>query len=212
MGKRSKKDFTNFVINRKLPILTLDARWHELFPDENKTLRIKELEQKVNRLLKEQGKLVNDIKDMKKLKKSLVSDIVANMDINNDVHGKSNERKLERNKKYINELNEKIDNASDKLAELPYKIKEANEELILESMSCCYDRIHDNQAKLEDISQWIKNTRVELKKKILEKHDMETANTLMYTYMHDILGSEVINAFDVKLNTNQKDNETQVKE
>jgi seryl-tRNA synthetase len=205
MGKRNKKDFTNIVINKKLPIVTLDARWHELFPDELKTYRIKELEKKVNRLLKEQGKLVNDIKDMKKLKKTLVSDIVANMDINNDVHGKSNERKLERNKKYINELNEKIDKASDELAELPYKIKEANEELVLESMRCCYDRIHDNQAKLEDISQWIIQTRVELKKKILEKHDMETANTSIYTYMHDILGSEVIDAFDLKLNINQKD-------
>lgn len=207
MRKRKKIDFNKIVINKKLPILTLDARWHELFPDEIKSFRIKELEQKVNRLLKNQGKTVNDIKDMKKLKRSLISDIVINMDIKDDILGKSKEKKLDQNKKYINELNEKIDNASDTLSELPYKIKEANEELVLESIKSCYKRIHDNQYKLEDISEWIKKTREELKQKIFEKNDMETANTLIYTYMHNLLGSEVIDLFDVKLNINKKDSE-----
>lgn len=207
MRKRKKIDFNKIVINKKLPILTLDARWHELFPDEIKSFRIKELEQKVNRLLKNQGKTVNDIKDMKKLKRSLISDIVVNMDIKDDILGKSKEKKLDQNKKYINELNEKIDNASDTLSELPYKIKEANEELVLESIKSCYERIHDNQDKLEDISEWIKKTREELKQKIFEKNDMETANTLIYTYMHNLLGSEVIDLFDVKLNINKKDSE-----
>lgn len=207
MKKRKKVDYNKIVINKKLPILTLDARWHELFPDEIKSSRIKELEQKVNQLLKKQGKMVNDIKDMKKLKKSLISEIVVNMDIKNDILGKSKEKKLDQNKRYINELNEKIDKASDNLSELPYKIKEANEELVLESIKNCYDRIHENQYKLNDISDWIRKTREELKEKILEKHDMETANNSIYTYMHDILGSEVIDLFDIKLNINKEDSE-----
>jgi hypothetical protein len=207
MRKRKKLDYNKIVKNKKLPILTLDARWHELFPDENKSFRIKELEQKVNRLLKNQGKTVHDIKDMKKLKKSLVTDIVVNMDIKNDLLGKSKEKKLDQNKRYINELNEKIDKASDRLLELPYKIKEANEELVIESIQSSYERIHENQDKLDNISEWIKKAREELKQKILEKHDMETANNLIYSYMHDILGSEVIDIFDVKLNVNIKDNE-----
>ena len=210
MRKRKKIDNNKIIKNIKLPILTLDARWHELFPDEIKSFRIKELEQKINRLLKNQGKMVHDIKDMKKLKKSLVSDIVVNMDIKNDLLGKSKEKKLDQNKRYINELNEKIDKASDRLSELPYKIKEANEELMLESIQSCYERIHVNQDKLDEISEWIKKTREELKQKILEKHDMESANNLIYSYMHDILGSEVIDVFDVKLNVNNKASEEPV--
>ncbi|NLO08652.1 MAG: hypothetical protein GX129_02130 [Clostridiales bacterium] len=210
MRKRKKIDNNKIIKNIKLPILTLDARWHELFPDEIKSFRIKELEQKINRLLKNQGKMVHDIKDMKKLKKSLVSDIVVNMDIKNDLLGKSKEKKLDQNKRYINELNEKIDKASDRLSELPYKIKEANEELMLESIQSCYERIHVNQDKLDEISEWIKKTREELKQKILEKHDMESANNLIYSYMHDILGSEVIDVFDVKLNINNKASEEPV--
>lgn len=200
MRRRRDSDIKKIVKNKKLPILTLDARWHELFPDELKSFRIKDLEQKVNQLLKNQGKMVNDIKDMKKLKKSLVSDIVVNMDIKNDLLGKSKERKLEQNKKFINELNDKIDKASDRLSELPYKIREANEELLSESIKDCYERIHINQEELKNITEWIQRTREELKQKILAKHDMETANTLMYSYMHDILGSEVIEVFDVSHN------------
>ena len=97
MRKRKKVDYNKLIKNKKLPILTLDTRWHELFPDEIKSSHIKELEHKVNQLLKNQGKMVHDIKDMKKLKKSLVSDILVNMDIKNDILSKSKEKKLEQN-------------------------------------------------------------------------------------------------------------------
>ena len=54
---------------KKVPILVLDQRWHKLFPDGVKPNEIVSIEQKVNELLKEQGKLVNEIKDLKKAKK-----------------------------------------------------------------------------------------------------------------------------------------------
>lgn len=196
MGKRKRLDYRKVVKNKKLPILTLDSRWHEIFPDDKKTAKIKELENKVNRLLKTQGKIVNDIKDMKKLKRSLISDIVVNMDIKNDITGKAKEKKLDQSKRFINELNEKIDNASERLSELPYKIREANEELLSESIKYCYDRIHDNQEELKNISEWIQKTRMELKEKILVKYDLESSYNLMYTYLYDILGSDVIDIID----------------
>lgn len=198
MRKRKKDNVNKIIKNRKLPILTLDARWHEIFPDELKTLRIKELEQKLNQLLKAQGKMVNDIKDMKRLKKSLFSDIVVNMDIKNDVLAKPKEKKMDQNKRYIYEINDKIDKASDELAEIPYKIKEANEELLSECVTICYERICNNQEELAFIADWIIKAREELKRKILLKHDMENENNLVYSYMHDILGAEVIDVFDSK--------------
>ncbi|NLJ97573.1 MAG: hypothetical protein GX321_10530 [Clostridiales bacterium] len=197
MRKRYKdKDINSKIKNVKVPILTLDSRWHELFPDEKKTRLISELEQKVNDLLKLQGKLVNDIKDMKKLKKTLLKEIVVNMDIKNDIVSRSKEKKLTQNKRLINELNEKIDTSSEQLSELPYKIREANAELLSESIRNCYERIHSNKEELDKISAWIMNTREELKVKILMKHDMEAINEKIYTYLHDILGPEVIDMFD----------------
>lgn len=196
MGKRKNVDFDTVVKNKKLPILTLDARWHELFPEDAKSARIKELEQDVNNLLKKQGKMVNDIKDMKKLKNSLIKDIVVNMDIGTDIIGKAKEKKLDQNKQYIKELNDKIDQAMDELAEIPYQIKEVNEVLMAESMKICYERLGENKQTITEIADWIGKIREELKLKILQKQDMEIKNNLIYTYMHDILGAELMEAFD----------------
>jgi hypothetical protein len=199
MGKKEKKkDFNKILKNKKLPILTLDARWHELFAEDQKTVEIKELEQKVNNLLKKQGKLVNDIKDMKKLKNSLIKDIMVNMDIGTDLIGKAKEKKLDKNKHYINEINEKINIAMDELADIPYQIKEENEALMTESIEICYDRLETNKVELTKVSVWIAGIREELKTKILIKQDLEAKNTLIYTYMHDILGAELMEKFDTE--------------
>ena len=55
------------IRNSNVPILILDGRWHELFPDFRKTNRIKELERIINELLRKQGKIADDRKEMKKL-------------------------------------------------------------------------------------------------------------------------------------------------
>lgn len=197
MGKKEKKaDFHNFVKDKKLPILTLDTRWHELFPEDYKTAEIRELEQKVNNLLKKQGKLVNDIKDMKKLKKDLLKGIVVNMDIGRDLLGKAKEKKLDRNKQYIHELNEKLEAAEEELAELPYLIKEQNEALVAASVKVLYKTLESNNKELSEVAKWIADIREELKEKILIKHDLEERNTKIYTYMHDIFGVEVMEILD----------------
>ncbi|CRZ34716.1 hypothetical protein DFR55_10554 [Herbinix hemicellulosilytica] len=195
MGKRMKVDFNSIIRDKKVPILTLDSRWHELFPDEKKTARIKELEQKVNQLLKTQGKLINDIEDMKKLKKTFLDDIIVNMDTKEDI-SKSKEKRMDKNKRYIDKLNDKIKEASEQLREIPDKIKEANEELLLESLKVCYNNIYENRKELERITDWIAKTREELKRNILLKQDLETLTKQIYSHMHDILGAEIIDIFD----------------
>lgn len=197
MGKKEKKiDFDKIVKDKKLPILTLDNRWHELFTEDQKTPEIKDLEQKVNNLLKKQGKLTNDIKDMKKLKNNLLKDIVENMDISPDIIGKAKEKKLDKNKQYINEINEKIDAAMDDLAEIPYQIKEVNETLTAFSIRNFYERLEMNKVELKEVADWIGEIREKLKNKILIKQDLESENSKIYSYMHDILGAELMEAFD----------------
>lgn len=205
MAKKTKDiEFNTVIKNKKIPILTLDARWHELFPEDLKTAQIKELEQKVNSLLKKQGKMVNDIKDMKKLKNNLMQEIMVNMDVGNDNIGKAKEKKLDQNKQFINELNDKINQAMDELSDIPYQIKEMNEELMLESMNICYDNLKENHQEIAKIAAWIGEIRDELKNKILAKQDMETRNTQIYTYMHDILGAELAEVFDKKFDYHSK--------
>lgn len=201
MAKKEKQiEFHSILKGKKLPILTLDGRWHELFTEDQKTVEIKDLEQKVNNLLKKQGKLVNDIKDMKKLKSNLIKDIMDNMDISTDIAGKEKDKKLGKNKQFINELNSKIENAMDELGDIPYQIKEVNEQLMSESINIFYNLLDKNKLELKEVADWINGIREELKRKILIKQDLEIKNTKIYTYMHDILGHELMEKFDMDQN------------
>ncbi len=201
MGRKDKRpDFIHIIRDKKLPILTLDNRWHELFPEEKKNVLIRELEHKVNQLLKKQGRLVNGIKDMKELKSILLKDIVVNMDTGREPARKAKDRKLDRNKHYVNEINSKTEIAMEELAELPYQIKRVNEELTAESIRIFYEQLEENREELEEVTEWINNIREELKTKLLIKQDLEAKNSLIYTYMHDILGAEIMEMVDKEQN------------
>lgn len=183
---------------KKLPILTLDDRWYQLIPEHEKSATIKQLETNLNNLLKKQGKMINDIKDMKKLKKKLMSEIVANMETDNSPAGRLKVKKLEKSHQFIEEINVKMQEADDTLLDMPYQIKKANEELMVESMKVCYAKLKHNQKDIEEADQWIRKTREALKLRILEKQDKEIENNSLYSYMHDILGNSVLDILDEK--------------
>jgi hypothetical protein len=194
------------LAGKKVPILTLDAKWHELFPVNDKPANIRELENKLNQLLKKQGKLVSDIKGMKALKPKLMEEIIANMGADNTKEGRLKGKKLDRNQKLIKDIGHKMTQTEDELIELPYEIKAVNEKLIIESAKVCYQRIQMNKKTIEDTNQWILKTRNELKEKILLKQDLELKNTSVYAYMHDLLGADLLENLDIEQNLDKKNN------
>lgn len=195
--KNSKDiDFKKIFKNKKIPILTLDERWYALFPDEEKPSHIKDIEDELNELMKRQGKLVTDLKDMKKLKNSLMKEIIDNMDVDDSAAGMKKAKKLDQNQKFIKELSEKIKVTEDEIIEIPYHIKAVNEKLMIESAKECYKRLDYNNEKIDEITQWVNHVREELKEKILIKQDMETQNNTIYSYMHDLLGPNLLQSLD----------------
>lgn len=196
MRKKEEIDFAKIFKGKKIPIVVLDERWHQLFPDYDKPAQVKVLENKLNELMKQQGKLTNDLKDLKKLKKQLMGEIITHMDVSDSKEGKMKEKKLDQNQRLIREIGEKIKDSENQLIDLPYQIKAANEELIIESTAICYKRLSDNTEKIAEISQWVQSIREQLKVKILDKQDMEIKNTEIYNYMHDMLGPELLQELD----------------
>ena len=63
----------------KIPVLTLDIRWQAIFNTEDKSAKIAKLEKKVNEALKSRGRITTDKKDLIKVKKRLMNEIVQNM-------------------------------------------------------------------------------------------------------------------------------------
>lgn len=190
---KNEEDFKEAIAGKKLPILTLDNKWHRLFTQNNQDKETKKLVEKLNELVARQGGLNNEIKEIKKLKAKLMNEIVSGMD------GKSlSSKDMEDHKRLINECNEKIDACQDELLDLPREIGQVNYRLMLRTMAVCYEVIQRNTEEINSIGNWITQVRVELKKNIIRKQEREYMNQELYSYMHDIFGPDVIDIFDMK--------------
>ena len=183
----------NSDVFKNIPILTLDERWYHLINEKNKTDEIAYWEKQVNELLKKQGRINNDIKDIKKLKKQLINDVVENME--DDDSSRQKQKRMSQNQRLIQESNDKIASLEDELLEVPRELARANEKLLTETLKACYDRMNANTEDIEVLDKWINATRVKLKKNILIKQDKETVNN-MYSLIHDIIGPENCSAVD----------------
>ena len=181
----------------KIPILVLDQKWHRLFALEGKPDDIKKAEVRVNEILKEQGKLNNEVRELKVVKKKLMKNIVENME---DTHV-SKKTHMANVGDMIDETNEKIAADEDRLLEIPKELKEANDELMILTAEFSYDKMRTNTSEIKEISDWIKQIRVELKKKIIKKQNREINNREIYSYMHDIFGKDMLGLFDIKADT-----------
>ena len=194
-----RKDFKSALINKTIPNLTLDQKWHRLFAIHGKPDEVKELESKITGLIATEARLNQRLKELKKLKSQLLNNIVQNMDNAKDGEALAlREKKQEENKRLVDEANQKIDECEDELADIPFQIREANEELMLRSMDYFYEKLRVNRAESLEIEEWINQVRVDLKKNIIRKQNRDINNREIYEYLHDIFGASVIDIFDIK--------------
>ena len=189
-------EYESLIDMKRVPILPLDNRWHQLFPDNNKPARIKKLEKKVMDLVKRESGVSSQMKDLAKLKKNLMKEIVNNMQETDDENEKIRQKKLATSQKLIGDINNKVYNLENEKYQLPYKLMEANKELLLESIELCYSRLQTNQEHIEVLSEWIERTRTELKNKVIIKQGKEEKKNNIYSNMNDMLGPEFMEVFD----------------
>ena len=209
---RKEEVFIPALENKKIPLLTLDNTWHRLFTQTEPSDEITALEEELNDLLKKQGKLNTDIKDIRALKKRLMDEIMEQMNEMGSNISKKAEKKLNDNKRLIEECNDKLKEYEGDVYDIPKKINEVNYKLMLETMEICYEQIQENNDEIESISKWVDEMRIELKKKVVQKQQKLKKNQNFYTYMHNIFGAEVINIFDMKYNVEPLTQQDTVKE
>ncbi len=201
---KTAEEFKAALVGKKVPILTLDNKWHRLFTQSEHTAEIKRMEGELNALLKRQGKVNEDNKEIKKLKKKLMDDIVLVADELVRAPSKKLEKRQEETKRLLAECNEKLEACEEEMVELPRQINQLNNKLMIATMEVCYRRLQKNTAELQEIESWIDNVRRELKKKIIRKQEKEAMNHQLYAYMHDIFGADVIELFDMQYDPEEK--------
>ena len=193
MARRDDR-YVQAIDGKKIPILTLDQKWHRLFTQTGVSAEIKRKEEKVNELLKKQGGLQTKQKDIKRLKNKLMQEVLSSMEGEEKPKGRSREE----NGKLIEECNEKLEEGGAALLEVEKKLEKENRELMVLSMEVCYDLMQENGEQIEQIDEWINQMRIELKKNVVRKQQKELYNQELYTYMHDIFGPDVMELFDLK--------------
>lgn len=192
----AEEKYLNELRKVRVPLLTLDPRWHQLFPDHLKTKQLVKLEKELNKLIKQQGQASNDIKDYEKARKVLMNNVLNNMTDGQENDSLLRRKKQEKNQKLLDELKDKIQETEALQRRLPKEIEFANQELLIESMRICYETLISNTRDIEWEEEWIRRAREELKEHILVKQDKEIRNTETYKFMHDLLGAKIVEIFD----------------
>lgn len=190
---KKEESYKQALNGKKIPILTLDNKWHRLFTMMEPDRELKRLEENLNALLRQQGKMNTESKSIKKIKKKLMDEIVQLM----EHEDKASLKKIDENKRLIEECNDKLDEYQDKLLDLPKEIDQANYALMIRTMEMCYEVLQKNTKEIDEIGEWINRVRIELKKNIVRKQEKEIKNHELYAFMHDIFGADVIEIFDV---------------
>ena len=188
-----EESYKQALKGKKVPILTLDNKWYRLFTMMEPDRELKRLEDALNDLLKQQGKMNTESKGLKKIKKKLMDEIVQLM----EKEDSSSNKKVEENRRLIEECNQKLDEYQDKLLDIPKEIDQANFALMLRTMEMCYEVLQVNSKEIDEIGEWISQIRIELKKNIIRKQEKEIKNHELYSFMHDIFGADVVEIFDL---------------
>ena len=197
VGNKSEV-YEQALAGKKVPVLTLDNKWYKLFRDLAELPRIQAQEKQLNELVQRQGQLNVDSKNIRKLKKKLMDEIVPIANELEQKYSKALEKQLDEHKRLIEECNEKLEEYQDELLELPRQIEQVNHALMLSTMEYCYESMQENTRQIVEIAQWVKYIRIELKKNLVRKQEMEYQNRQIYSYMHDLFGAEVIELFDMQ--------------
>ena len=185
-------DILEKIKRSKLPALTLDIRWQSMFDFIDKSAKIAKLEKKVNEVMKNRGRINTDKADLKKVKKKLMQEIVMNMDSPENSRAT---KKVLKSKELIEEINDKLILLEDEELDIPDKLDEVNAELALESMSEIFDKYEENNEDLEALQEWINDTRIELKKRVLLLEKKKEENEKMDKYLSDLLDGDIIREY-----------------
>lgn len=202
----ARDTFREALAGKKIPILTLDHRWHQLFTQAQVEVPpdVRKAEAALNGLLKKQGNLNHELKEARREKKRAIEEIIVLAKEMGDSTNPKLERRMDEKKRLIREYNEQMERCQDELRLIPEEIDRVNRRLMLITMDICYRRMAENTRVIDAIDQWIREIRMEIKKKLVRKEEGEQANYELYSYMHSIFGADVMEIFDLKYNPGEK--------
>ncbi len=184
------------LIKNDISLLTLDERWNGLFKNIVKTSGIADSENKITEMLKEQSRLISESKEISVRKKECMDNIIR---LTTEVFDNNNQEahsEMQECEKTILGINNRMKEIEKKLEEIPDEIRQANLELLEQTVKLVYFSIRENHEKVVVLDQEIFETRDKLKKLIEERELIAQDDTDTYSYFHDLLGGDTLQKLD----------------
>ena len=175
-----------------IPVLVLDKGWHDLFWD-GKPKEIQRLEKELTTALKGQGKVKIDREELNNLKKALMKQIIENMDAEeNTIESK----KVEKSKKLIDEINDKLILLEDRQLDLPEEIQDTNARLMMAGLKEVLSTTVQNIDDIKELESEIREMKAELKSKILLRVQKIEENDAVYKYLNRTVGRGFVKKYE----------------
>lgn len=184
--------------SKKLPIVVLDHLWYQMRDTLSQT-DISEKEKTLKELLKEQGKLVTDIKEYTVVKQNLLQQVLL---LSQEINEKGNSEKvaeLDKTSHGILKINETIEALENRALEVGDLIEETNKQLVESVVLDAYGSMEEYKQKKNTLEEEIDGLRKLLVEKTEEKKKYDQAISGIYNYLHKIIGYQYLDKVDRKL-------------
>lgn len=195
--QNSKVEFDKWVLRKNdITLLILDERWNKLFTNAEKPQGILKCESELKDLLKLRAKLTEELKEIQKQKKDLMAQIISLTTEAFENNSEAAKQKMQECEKEIKKINDRLEKLPLELEEMPERLKAKNLELLQVAVEEVYISMRKKQKRVMELERLIEETREILKGYIEEKGTIAQDNTDVYSYFHDLLGSEEIEKLD----------------
>lgn len=189
-------DRDNIQLNR-LPLLHKDENWIGLFGNtDDKDIR-KHLDEIIS-LENEEKELLQLLKQLNSDKKKSMAMILRVSDSVNTDKKKENIKLLDEYKEKLLNTNDKIDEVSFRLELIPGKIREANFQLLNATVIRGYQDLSKKEDELTSATKELDEVNKRMKELVEIKVRNEEWINGVYTFLHRLLGNDIIDQLDRK--------------
>lgn len=185
----------NILRRNNIPLLFNDLSWIKLFGNSSDK-NIENSKEILMGLLAKQKQVESEINQLQREKTKSMKMILGVSDSVNNDNQSQNVCLLDEYKQNILDINEKLEELTFEMETIPKEIREANFKLLNDTVKYGYDEIKYKQKIVDKSISEIEILRKRLKELIVTKHDYEEWVNQTYTFLHGILGSEIIEKLD----------------
>lgn len=196
--KKSSKQNESFIEVKNLPILVLDSDWLKVFSKDKQTPEMEETEKELRELLKEQGRLNDQIKKLSSNKKSILSKMLEQ---SNEVRENATEKakdELASSRSNVEKINYTLTEIEARAELLPEKIESVNNRLFQLGVKAAYNIMSKNLKEVKKYEDNIDKLRTRLAEEINKKEKLEDTFKSSRDFLLEYIGKEGISQLDDK--------------